>query len=133
MTGPPVSVVLPDDLAELLTAEGAAQAGGTTKRSPLVELLVGAPVTVAGVITLLQGPPTVGQLAHYLKHWLDKRRRDRREVATLIIKGPRGELHFEIRPDTDLTWLATELQPLLFGTHQAELPPPDGLIDGFVP
>ena len=93
VAGLPVDVVDELESSQLVSRLPIVRAGG-----PLVPdaVVVGAQV-VTTLITFAQAPETIEYLSAALARW---RRRSKVETVTLDVRGPRGRVKLELRPDT---------------------------------
>lgn len=79
------------ELAEAFRAEGLARVD-QPRRSGIVEILVQGAEPAAVVISLLQGPLTVAQIARAITRWRDRKPKD---TKGLMIKGPNVEFRVD--------------------------------------
>ncbi|AHH97881.1 hypothetical protein [Kutzneria albida] len=111
MSTPKILVRVPDDLVPELVAAGLAEQA-TTRRSGNWEVVASWLTGAGTVISLLQGPETIGWLAKALF----KRKKDNPRASTqyLTAKGEAGELRIPITESTSVEDIERLLTATLF-------------------
>jgi hypothetical protein len=112
-----VTVHLPSDVAEDLIAAGLAQRT-LGRRSGLMLETAGVAATV---ISLLQGPDTVVQLARMLRDWSAVHLSSARHGHPVVIsaRGPKGRVDLQLTDRTDLAEVESLLRRTVFADEQA--------------
>jgi hypothetical protein len=86
-----------------------------------VASLISDPRTVAVVITLMQGPLTVAELAQIGRAWLTRLRLHSQQEGKLHARGPGGSVDLDIDESTDFDAVGRALAALLFPHSERKL------------
>ncbi|MFI7680613.1 hypothetical protein [Actinophytocola sp. NPDC049390] len=119
MSRPSIDIVVPEELATLLVADGHAQPA-TGRRSGAWEVIASFATGGATTVSLLQIPQTVAYFADKCRTLAVRKRENSSAPYYMEAKGPYGQLRIPITPDTSTAQIERLLRRTIFNKDLAE-------------